>query len=200
MKNFRSPLTALLLAFAMVIGFLSAAAPADAVVNTGTIIPSPSPHFSDNILYSVSCVSSTWCIAVGEYNDGSNLQALALKWEGTSWSTISAPVGTGDSSLSALSCVSSTVCVAVGQSLTTTGLIPLMASWDGSNWTVFAGPTSPDGEIYPYAISCTSENLCLVSGQVGYPAQSLLIELTESAAPTTTTTASQEPLAPSFTG
>ena len=165
-----------------------------------TTVNPPNTGSGDNILTSVSCNSATSCVAVGEYNDESNLQALALKWEGSSWSTISAPPGTGDSSLSSVSCVSSTVCVAVGESLTESDLIPLMATWDGTNWTVFAAPTSTDGGGYSYGISCSSENSCLVAGQVGWPSQNLLIELTETAAPITTTTASEEPLAPSFTG
>jgi len=166
-----------------------------------TTVNPPNTGSGDNILTSVSCTSATSCVAVGEYNDGSNLQALALKWEGSSWSSISAPPGTGDNSLRAVSCVSSTVCVAVGESLTESDLIPLMATWDGTNWTVFAAPTSTDGGGYSYGISCSSENSCLVAGQVGWPSQNLLIELTETDLPAvTTTTTSPEPLAPSFTG
>jgi len=166
-----------------------------------TTVNPPNTGSGDNILTSVSCTSATSCVAVGEYNDGSNLQALALKWEGSSWSSISAPPGTGDNSLRAVSCVSSTVCVAVGESLTESDLIPLMATWDGTNWTVFAAPTSTDGGGYSYGISCSSENSCLVAGQVGWRSQNLLIELTETELPAvTTTTTSPEPLAPSFTG
>jgi len=165
-----------------------------------TTVNPPNTASGDNLLSSVSCTSATSCVAVGEYNDGSNLQALALKWNCSSWTSIGAPAGTEDNSLRAVSCVSSTVCVAVGESLTESDLIPLMATWDGTNWTVFAAPTSPDGGGYSYGISCSSENSCLVAGQVGWPSKNLLIELTETAAPITTTTASEEPLAPSFTG
>ena len=165
-----------------------------------TTVNPPNTGSGDNELNSVSCTSSTSCIAVGDYSDGSNLQTLALKWNGSSWTSIGAPAGTGDSSLRAVSCVSSNMCVAVGESLTESDLIPLMATWDGTNWTAFAAPTSPEGGGYSYGISCSSENSCLVAGQVGWPSQNLLIELTETAAPTTTTTVSEEPLAPSFTG
>lgn len=57
------------------------------------------PTGADTELEAVSCVSSTWCVAVGEDGDGS----LILSWTGTAWSMMTAPVVGAQSVLSGVS-------------------------------------------------------------------------------------------------
>jgi len=56
-------------------------------------VPSPDTSTAQaNQLNAVSCTSSTFCTAVGQYDDGSNYaQTLTQKWNGTSWSISKSP-------------------------------------------------------------------------------------------------------------
>src|SRR5579884_2339075 len=63
----------------------------------------------NNILYGVSCVSSSFCMAAGQYvNSGGYGQTLAEEWNGTSWSLVTSPntSTTQDNYLYGVSCVS----------------------------------------------------------------------------------------------
>jgi hypothetical protein len=42
----------------------------------------------DNNLSAMSCVSTSYCMATGGYNNGTNLQTLTEKWSGGSWSLV----------------------------------------------------------------------------------------------------------------
>jgi hypothetical protein len=108
-------------------------------------------------LSSVSCVSSTSCIAVGTYEVSNNtFAALAESWNGHSWTRLPlAPLASSSTGLSGISCASATNCVAVGFADPGT----LAESWNGSAWTVLPAP--PGG---PTAISCTSAAGCMAIG------------------------------------
>jgi hypothetical protein len=82
-----------------------------------SVIPSPNPGSgSDNGFDSVSCVSRTFCVAVGGYNATTRGVANLIEpWNGTSWSVTSNPnAGSGDNGLQGVCCTSSTFCEAVG--------------------------------------------------------------------------------------
>ena len=72
---------------------------------------------SQSLLRDVSCTSATSCFAVGYYATTSNVDTLAARWNGTTWSTVAIPNPAGtDNQLSAVSCTSATSCFAVGSS------------------------------------------------------------------------------------
>jgi hypothetical protein len=88
--------------------------------------PTPSEAPGGNDLYSVSCTSAGFCVAVGErvsketmlgeIHFSSEERTLAEIWNGSEW-TVKAttdPEGAKWSSLAAVSCSSSTACAAVG--------------------------------------------------------------------------------------
>ena len=87
-------------------------------------------------LSSISCVSTTWCMAIGsEYLDalGQTTRTIALKWNGMTWNNVTAPVTslTGPSPvLDAVSCSSINFCMEVGYSVEST---PLAEAWNGTS-------------------------------------------------------------------
>lgn len=107
-------------------------------------------------LSGVSCLSPTFCVAVGAPH-------LAEIWNGTTWTL----ENTGsDGQLDAVSCTSRTSCVGVGA---TDGEIPatLAESWDGSTWKVQRTPTPFNYVAGLSGVSCTTTTACTAVGSFG---------------------------------
>jgi hypothetical protein len=86
---------------------------------TSWAIPSPSvaPSVTSNILTGVAAVSATDIWAVGYYTNSTGTHTLTEHWDGTSWSIIPSPDGTGGASiLSGVAATSTGTIVAVGAS------------------------------------------------------------------------------------
>ncbi len=113
-----------------------------------------------NALRSVSCVSATFCVAVGShFNSAGNEANLAEIWNGTTWKIQSVPnltsqFGAVGNALFSVSCVSPSFCEAVG----TAPDGPSAAMWDGSSWTV---QLRPGADVEPQALSCAAANFCM---------------------------------------
>ena len=148
---------------ALVCGLVVTPAPAGAVVNTGTVIPSPSPSWAENPLNSVSCVTSTWCVAVGYQKPNGSPQNLVLMYDGTSWTESAAPnVDASWDAMFSVSCVSTTFCVAVGSS--GTDAVTHVISWDGASWTTVESPNVSGVDSYLGGVSCLSTAYCVAVG------------------------------------
>jgi hypothetical protein len=139
---------------------------------TWRIISSPNGSTAGSVkndLTGVSCISTTWCQAVGTY--GPNLgggpgdKPLAELWNGTKWSleTIHGS-GTMGSSLAAVSCVSTTACMAVGSYTTSTDYRNLIESWNGTMWSVVPSPDLASGDNQITGVSCISASSCTAVG------------------------------------
>jgi len=118
------------------------------------------------ILSSVSCVSTTWCMAVSSVTEVSDAD-LALEWNGTSWLQVAPAPGTleGQYGLGAVSCVSSTFCMAVGFS-STWGL--LADAWNGSSWSNSLDESGNAGGVdFLSAVSCPTAAFCAAVGSTG---------------------------------
>jgi hypothetical protein len=80
--------------------------------------PAPTGR-GDARLYSVSCLSSTDCIAVGSVADSSTAEprelTIAEGWNGERWVLLPTPSPKSFSALSAVSCASVAACTAVGR-------------------------------------------------------------------------------------
>jgi hypothetical protein len=120
--------------------------------------PVPSGSTSTE-LEQVSCLSATFCEAVGFYQNGTGgTVALAAQWNGTSWLLQHLPslVGSTRVLLTGVSCVSATFCEAVGNSF---GTGAIAERWNGSAWhlqaVVGADVTS---------VSCPSATFCEAVG------------------------------------
>jgi hypothetical protein len=122
-----------------------------------------------SILHSVSCTSSTACVAAGTFeNSSEKFVPLAEKWNGTAWTVQepSIPTGAKQSDLYGVSCTSSTACTAAGEFLDSSEkFVPLAEKWNGTAWTV-QEPPSPSGaeEARLSSVSCTSSTECTAGG------------------------------------
>ncbi len=152
---------------------------------TWSVTPTPTPVYNNNSFQSVSCTSSTSCMAVGEtaqcvltpvFSCGPMHQMLVESWNGTSWSIDTTPNENGTDSLASVSCSSSTSCVGLGDSLnSSTGVSEgLVDSWNGTSWTVTDGPDIGTNGGFLSSMSCLSAADCVGVGtnpnpSSGYP-------------------------------
>ena len=99
----------------IVLGGVVVSTPAGAVVDSAVVVPSPNPGTSYNGLLEVSCVSVSFCVAVGYQDSGSAYLTLVEQWNGSVWSTVTSPnPSTIGNVLNSVSCVSVSFCVATG--------------------------------------------------------------------------------------
>jgi len=115
----------------------------------------------------VSCVSDSFCEAVGGRLDatGNDTAALAERWNGTTWTLqrTASPVAASNGlrmNLAGVSCVSASFCEAVGTSSAASG--GGAEQWNGTTWTLQSVP----GDALT-AVSCTATDFCLASGADG---------------------------------
>jgi hypothetical protein len=115
---------------------------------------------SNSVLRGVSCVSATFCVAVGEDLSGGGTRGYLAQWDGSQWSIVATPGG----SLRGVSCSATNFCVAVGfdpNSHVTAGF-----RWNGTAWTTMA-TLNPSGTSHDslQAVVCRSTTLCVAVGQ-----------------------------------
>ena len=146
-----------------------------AAAATWSIAPSPNASSSGSTsgqLDAVTCVSATYCTAVGSsigpygYNP-----TLVESWDGSTWSIVPSPNVSSSSAsvLSGVACVSPTNCTAVGSSYyfdgTNTIYQTLVESWDGSTWSIVPSPNVsgiPDSVLK--GVACVSATNCTAVG------------------------------------
>ena len=119
----------------------------------------------------MSCVSATWCLAVG-VNDiqiTATASAFSEMWNGTNWTLVTTPApstATG-SLLGSVSCAGVNFCAAVGQGTFAGPLTQnLVETWSGTSWAVTPSPdTSPTLSQELTGVSCFSATTCSAVGQ-----------------------------------
>jgi hypothetical protein len=123
-------------------------------------------------LNGVSCVSRTFCAAVG-IEGNSDLPAkgnvpLAMIWTGTRWRQTSVPMLKGEQQGAALygvSCRSARYCVAVGSYVSGAGVHPMAETWNGKAWQPAALPRPATGVLLGAgAVSCPAVGRCVATG------------------------------------
>jgi len=137
------------------------------------------PGFESSInaqLLGVSCVSTTFCVAIGEAILGSGFneefEPFVEDWNGTIWLPMYNPVSPAKgASLDAVSCASARFCVTVGtaEQVSSTGDIseePFIESYNGRRWRVVSSPTSSQELASLTGVSC-AENFCMAVGAEG---------------------------------
>jgi hypothetical protein len=125
----------------------------------------PNPAGSKgSALLSASCLSTTSCVAVGDYlTAGYSLATVGESRKGRSWTIHPTPNKRGKRSLSILAavvCLKSTFCISVGT---------LSARWNGASWTAKPLP-HPSGTLSiseALGISCLSHKSCTAAGYYG---------------------------------
>jgi hypothetical protein len=149
---------------ALSIGFIAVADRASAYVETATVVPSPSVG-SGAYLESVSCISTTSCVAVGASSNGSTLDTLTMSWDGTTWTVLTSPsLSSTDNLLNSVSCASATSCVAVGSGQNAGTAQSLAMSWDGISWTTAVVPSVGADDNFLDSVSCISATNCTAVG------------------------------------
>jgi hypothetical protein len=142
-----------------------------------TIVSVPLPAGSSStLLEDVSCTSPTSCMAVGWQQEGSARKPFSVRWNGSSWSALTAPVPSdakGATELRGISCASASACTAVG-TYTTTSALPLSAqeyktlteTWNGSGWSLQVSP-NPEGRKLSHlsSVSCSEAFTCTAVGR-----------------------------------
>jgi hypothetical protein len=143
--------------FCITVGYVGAAVFADewngAKWSQTTAIQPPTGPWA--VLWSVTCITTTDCISVGQ--EGNNA-TLAEQWNGSVWSTMPTPVLDADGSsnlLSSVSCVDGSDCWAVGELEDQ----PLAEHFDGSTWSEVPTP-APAGTSSFSSVSCVSTSSC----------------------------------------
>jgi hypothetical protein len=128
--------------------------------------PVAPPGATDNALSGISCVSATFCAAVGEHFDSSGNQVnLAETWNGRSWVIQPTPnetsqFGVVSNVLFDVSCVSARFCEAVG-----VGNGATTQMWNGTSWTAQDRPGALG--VDPQRVSCVSTTFCLAADGFG---------------------------------
>jgi hypothetical protein len=120
----------------------------------------------DNVLNSVSCTSTTFCMAAGRYLNGTADQTLIETWNGSSWTQVGSynSSSTQDNSLSGVSCASTSFCMAAGFYFNGTYTQNLIEKWNGSSWSHVSSYNSSTLGNYLSSVSCTSTSFCMAVG------------------------------------
>jgi len=141
---------------------------------TWKVLPIKAPP--NGVLLGVSCVSATWCRAVGfvhpTASPGSRSRAFMESWDGHGWTSVltKQPLGSG---LWGVSCASRSWCVAVGDYQNSHGVTQtLIESWNGHQWTILASPNQGDSAVG--GVSCTSSRYCVAVGYAGSSLHALI--------------------------
>ena len=125
-----------------------------------------------NMLYSISCASVSFCVAVGVYINGSgNPQTTLLIWNGSTWkldtaASLSTPTGQPGGFMS-ISCTSASFCVAAGFYSPDKMAQNLLLVWNGNTWSLdtassLSTSTSQFNELK--SVSCASASFCVAAG------------------------------------
>jgi len=134
-----------------------------------SVLPIPAKS-SGARLWGLSCVSATWCMAVGSYSVGSAQPVLSEIWNGKKWTIHRPPTPRhlNGSALLGVSCLAKTFCNAVGSSITSTLLFrSLGETWNGTSWTIRPTPsgTQTIGSVL-FDVKCHSRTSCLAVGDL----------------------------------
>jgi len=137
--------------------------------STWSLVPSPNNGSAHNILYGVSCVSASFCVAVGKAQTGGYDRTLVERWNGAAWKVTSSPNrGKLGNVLSDVDCLSPKLCTAVGSNVDVDGYgRTLVLQWDGASWQVVVSRNKTLTGNALTGISCPSAKSCHAVGTYG---------------------------------
>jgi hypothetical protein len=119
----------------------------------------------------VHCISTSSCVAVGQYNTPVATKTMIMRWDGHTWvlqpspNVPTAPVN----SLKSVHCTSAADCFAVGVSYASTATSAaqstLIEHWDGGAWSIVPSPNQMFAADSSLAgVSCVSVTSCFAVG------------------------------------
>jgi len=148
-------------------------APASARLSASAL---PHRGLEQDSLAGVSCVSGSFCLAVGQggsHRTGSG--GVAERFNGGSWRLAASRLGGSQSALSSVSCVSASFCLAVGHTIRGT----LAERFNGRSFSRVrtVSPAGPGVDVLS-SVACLSKSNCwavgLIRGGLNTPASSLV--------------------------
>jgi hypothetical protein len=128
--------------------------------------PPPTPAGSSSaVLKDVSCSGESACTAVGSYRtETGEYKPLVERWNGSGWSTQSAPnpaEGDAREAMLGVSCPAANSCIAVGKAASKA----VAETWSGSAWTASTLPSPSGGNSAVLrGVSCSSATSCMAVG------------------------------------
>jgi hypothetical protein len=131
--------------------------------------PNPSAAFDEFL--GVSCVSPTWCVAVGEDTVASHPQTLAMVGIGATWTVTPSPdiSTTFQNNFTSVSCLSRVNCVGVawGGGIPADGgaIQTLSEQWNGTSWSIVPSPIGSGGSQFN-SVSCVAGDACTAVGNI----------------------------------
>jgi hypothetical protein len=123
-----------------------------------SVVSTPNVGAGENVLESVSvaALGDVWAVGFRQDSFETPKQTLAEHWNGSAWSVVSAPNGTGDNYLWSVRARATNDVWAVG-SFSAPWFQTLTEHWDGSSWTVVPSPNLGDGNNVLYgAVALTA--------------------------------------------
>jgi hypothetical protein len=146
--------------------------------------PNPSPAASPALdsLWSVSCVSSKFCMAAGDYWNTSDVQQnLIEKWTGAKWLIVKSPdtsTALENGLYAGVSCASTSFCMDATFAASTSGFNQtLTLEWAGTSWKIVPSKnTSSSQDNQVQATSCPTTSFCLAVGQFGEVVSGTLVK------------------------
>jgi hypothetical protein len=135
-----------------------------------TTVPSPNEIPGDNYLYGAdaSSASNVWAVGVVYPPTGGNFHALALRYDGTAWQSVSHTGLPGNETLHGVDAVSATDVWAVGDrrgGIFSYGT--LAAHWNGTTWTPETTPNgNPSGFNHLYGVAAAGGTVWAVGNYV----------------------------------
>jgi hypothetical protein len=114
---------------------------------------------SPRALSSVSCLSRSFCLAVGALST----DTLGERWNGRSWSRVKtvSPSGPGYDGLSSVDCVTQSDCWAVGNAWMNGSGGTAVEHFNGHSWQIRKLPIGP-AQYAPIAVSCRALGACWI--------------------------------------
>jgi len=122
-----------------------------------------------DLLHRVSCTSTSFCMAVGQYRYGASDLALVEEWNGSSWDWVQGPNGPRgqENELFGISCLSRSFCTAVGRYRPEprAAYRTLIGAWGGHTWNTRPSPDAiTGGDSILYGVSCIDLRFCIAAG------------------------------------
>ena len=147
-------------------------------------VPQPAGINGASNLYSVSCVATNVCQALGTAFTGSTPGVYGVQWNGTALSLTTAATPTAAASalveLNGMSCSSPTACVAVGTTDAAAGTgLPFAEQWNGTAWSLAGNSSVSTGLNIGSrlsSVSCVGATWCQAVGVSATTPTTSLIE------------------------
>jgi hypothetical protein len=138
----------------------------------GQLVPKNPAGALEVVLRSVSCPTTSFCMAVGDYqNAAGQYRTLIEKWNGSTWEIVPSPNNGPEASaanfLSGVSCASPSACEAVGYYRGAAGEPNqgLGMYWNGTSWqSQLVAQAEGTQEAYYRGVSCAAADECWAVG------------------------------------